>query len=310
MSMKPFFGLGAFSLALSLAGRPLAAAPLAPVPGSPAMASAATAVATPVPVSSPSTAAPVPPVSPTAKTADSPVAVSAPAEPLVPVAAPVSGAPEALVAPVSATADASGDSLEAEEVGEDGQIPTKTIVPDLGSIDSDTLATLSDSVDRDSDQIFFDPSAKLSLAEAQAGAWQIQVSALYYELAKRTLNDAKDKSARQALALALFKDPDRAKDAKDLAFDDKLADAVIAQVEAKKPKARMDLQALAEKGNRKARAYLGLDKPFPRADANGDTGTVAASTTPAATTAPAPVAAPATATAGVSPQPQPTVPAK
>jgi hypothetical protein len=309
MSMKPFYGLGAFSLLLALANPPsAAAAPLAPVPSSPTASSAATAVATPVPVASPSTVAPVLPVSPTAKAADSPVAVSAPAQPLAPVAAPISGTPQALAAPVSATADASGDSLEAEEVGEDGQIPTKTIVPDLGTIDSDTLATLSDSVDRDSDQIFFDPAAKLSLAEAQAGAWQIQVSALYYELAKRTLNDAKDKSARQALALALFKDPDRAKDAKDLAYDDKLADAVIAEVEAKKPKARMDLQALAEKGNRKARAYLGLDKPFPRADASADSSVAAASPTAATATVPAPVAV--TGTTSTSTIPQPTVTAK
>jgi hypothetical protein len=305
MSMKPFYGLGTFSLLLSLGSLPLGAAPLAPGPVSPASTSAVTTVTTPIPLASPSAPAPLAPVSPTAKTVDSPMAVSAPAQPLAPIAAPVSGTPEALVAPVSATADAAGDSLEAEEVGEDGQVPTKTIVPDLATIDSDTLATLSDSVDRDSDQIFFDPAAKLSLAEAQAGAWQIQVTALYYELAKRTLNDAKDKSARQALALALFKDPDRAKDAKDLAYDDKLADAVIAQVEAKKPKARMDLQALAEKGNRKARAYLGLDKPFPRTDASADSGTAAASAT-AGALVPAPMAATGTATVN----PQPAVPVK
>ncbi len=87
--------------------------------------------------------------------------------------------------------------------------------------------------------------------------------------------------------MALFKDSDRAKEAKDQAYDDKLADTVIAQLEGGRERARMDLQALAEKGNRKARLYLGMDKPAAtRADADGNTASAQADTSTAATVAP------------------------
>ena len=242
------------------------------------------------------------PVSQAAKPAVSaPVPVSPAAEPVAPLLPDVSGTADALTAPLSGTADAAGDSVVAEEVGESGQLTPKTEVPDLAKLDSETLATLAGGVDRDAPELFFDPVAKQILTEAAAGAWRVPVDALYYELAKRTLNDNKDKAARQSFALALFKDADRAKFAKDLAYDDKLADAVIAQIEAGKPKARMELQGLAEKGNRKARLYLGMDKPVAREDA-GSTGLTASSPT-AATTAPAaPAAASPTAASPTAPK--------
>jgi hypothetical protein len=153
-------------------------------------------------------------------------------------------------------------------------------------------------------------AAKQVIPDATPGSWKVNVDALYYELAKRTLNDNKDKAARQAFALTLFKDADRAKYAKDLAYDDKLADTVIAQLEGGRARARMDLQSLAEKGNRKARAYLGLDKPMEHAEAGALSGTAQAGTPTAATTltstaAPVALSGTTVAPAPTSPTPAP-----
>ena len=318
MSMKPFLllpllalsGLPFQALAEAKPASPdvkaAASAPAAKPAEEPSKASTSpaepTAPATPVPAAA---ATPVP-----ASEAAKPTA-SAPAKPAVSSAAPASPSAEAdapllpevagsdaLTAPVSPTADASGDSVVAEEVGESGQLAAgKTESPDLSKLDSETLATLAGGVDREAPDVFFDPVAKQTLVEASAGAWQVPVDALYYELAKRTLNDNKDTPARQSFALAIMKDTERAKFAKELAYDDKLADAVIAQIEAGKPKARMELQGLAEKGNRKARLYLGMDKPVARGDAGAMTPTAAVSTPTsptAATSAPAPASPTAT----------------
>jgi hypothetical protein len=164
---------------------------------------------------------------------------------------------------LSPTVDADGDSVVAEEVGESGQVAAQTVSPDLLKLDSETLASLANGIDSETQELLFDPKTKQSLSEAMPGAWKVSVDALYYELARRTLADNKDKAARQSFALALFKDAERAKNAKDLAFEDHSADVVIAQLEGGRASARMDLQKLAEKGNRKARLYLGMDKPLP-----------------------------------------------
>ena len=87
----------------------------------------------------------------------------------------------------------------------------------------------------------------------------MDVTALYAELAHR-LAYQEDKDARQALNLAELRRDARAKEARDLAFEDKLADATIAQIEAGKPKAQEELERLAGLGNRRARQHLGLDK--------------------------------------------------
>lgn len=216
-----------------------------------------TPVAAAVP-SSPSAQAPVAPVA-ASPAPLSPVAKAMPPE--LPLA--LSGSSEALSAPVAV----SGDAGIAEEVGEDGALSVKTETPDLSKLDSETLASMAAGVTKETVDLFYDPIAKQALPEAASGAWRSSVDALYNELARRTLNDTKDKAARQAFALTLFKDSERAKFAKDQAYDDKLAEAVIAQVEAKRPRARMELQGLAEKGNRKARLYLGLDKPLAREEA-------------------------------------------
>jgi hypothetical protein len=205
--------------------------------------------------------------------------VSPTVQPLIATPAALSGTTTAL----TATADADGDSVVAEEVGEDGQLAAKTTSPDLSKLDSETLASLAGGVDSDTQTLFFDPKTKQGLSEAMPGAWRVSVDSLYYELARRNQADNKDKPVRQAFALALFKDPERAKDAKDLAFDDYSAEVVIGQLEGGRASARMDLQKLAEKGNRKARLYLGLDKPVARETATALTGTaVAAGNSPSA----------------------------
>ena len=272
MSMKAF--LSASLLALSL---PLAAAALSP--SAKALAPAPTQVPAAVPAS-PSAAAAIATAVPTA--------IAAPLSPAAESAAPalpseLSGTPEVLGAPAASTVTGGVDEpVIAEEVGEDGGIQAKLESPDLDKQDSETLASIAAGVDKDSNEVFFDPAAKQALKDAAPGAWRVNVDALYYELAKRTLHDNKDKAARQAFALTLFKDADRAKFAKDLAFDDKLADTVIAQLEGGRPRARMELQTLAEKGNRKARSYLGLDRPTTRMEAGALSGTAQATSSTAA----------------------------
>ena len=249
------------------------------------MAASAAAAASPTSVITPI----VPPSVPVAMAPVSPT-TAAPTAPLAPPS------PQS-VSPLAAATDADGNSLVAEEVGEDGALASKTVSPDLTQLDSETLASLAAGIDSNTQDLFFDPKTKQLLSESMAGAWQVGVDPLYYELAKRTLKDNKDKAARQSFALALFKDADRAKYAKDLAFEDHNADVVIAQLEGGRATARMELQGLAEKGNRKARSYLGLDKPLPRADA----GATAASPTAQELTPTVKVTAPQAITASASP---------
>lgn len=270
MSMKPFLAAGLLAFSL-----PLSAADLTPT----AQAAAPTAV--------PTLSAPAP-SSPSAQTVATvaPTVVPAVESPTAKVEAPplpeeLSNTSEVLAPPVSGTAG-TDDPIIAEEVGEDGGTLGKVESPDLSKTDSETLAAIANGVDKDATDVFFDPTAKQVIPDATPGSWKVNVDALYYELAKRTLNDNKDKAARQAFALTLFKDADRAKYAKDLAYDDKLADTVIAQLEGGRARARMDLQSLAEKGNRKARAYLGLDKPMEHAEAGAVTGTAQAASATAA----------------------------
>src|SRR5262245_44440399 len=65
-----------------------------------------------------------------------------------PTAIAATPAPTAAPAPVasSPTADASGDSVVAEEVGEDGKLAAKVERPDLAKLDSETLASLAGGV--------------------------------------------------------------------------------------------------------------------------------------------------------------------
>lgn len=211
--------------------------------------------------------------SPNLQAADASVATSpsAAVEPtLAPTAAVVAGSEAPLLPELSGTTetltapvDADGDSLVAEEVGEDGLIIVKTESPDLAKLDSETLAGMADGVSSETMEVLYDSQAKQALTEVMPGAWRVNVDMLYYELAKRTLADNKDKAARQSLALAFAKDTERAKYAKDLAFEDHNADVVIKQLEGGRKSAAEELKKLAEKGNRKARLYLGMDKPLP-----------------------------------------------
>ncbi len=177
MSMKPFC-LSAL-LALGLSPRPALAALDAPAAASPSAESLpqATAVAPTAPVAAE-------PSSPSAQAPGSPAPVSAVAEPsapATPMALSATSATPALDTDLSGTADDDGDSLEAEEVGEDGIVVDKTQTPDLSTLDSETLAAMAAGVDRDSTDIYFDPTAKQAIPEAAPGAWHISVDPLYYE---------------------------------------------------------------------------------------------------------------------------------
>jgi hypothetical protein len=247
--------------------------------GSPAAASGTAAIAAPTPAAVPS--------------------MPSGAEPVIPPLPGLSGTAETLAAP----ADAGGDSVTAEEVYVDN-LGVKTERPDLSKLGSETLASIAGGVDRDQVEVFYDAEQKQPLAEAGPGAWRVDVLELYAELAKRMINDPTDKPARQALSLALYKGDERAKEAKDLAYDDKVALTVIKQLEGGRERSRMELQVLAEKGNRRARLYLGLDKPMVREEADAMSATAqpaGLSPTASTSTAPAPVAVTPSTTASPAP---------
>lgn len=220
--------------------------------------------------------------------ATAPENAKAPSAPTAPVAlspsAPTVDAPDAPAAPapVSGTASSlspsagSDDIVAPEEVGDPMKMAAEAPIADLKPVSSTVLAKLSNALTNASNELYYDAEHGEILKDNAPGAWRVDATALYAELAHR-LAYAEDKDARQALNLADLRHDDRAKDARALAFEDKLADATIAQLEAGKPKAKAELERLAGQGNRRARQYLGMDKPLPgTADAPGLTPTASA----------------------------------
>jgi hypothetical protein len=183
---------------------------------------------------------------------------SASAAPLSPSAATAPLAPQALsaAAAVNATATASADEpVVPEEVADPMAAASQATVADLRPISSTVLAKLAGALGVDQDSISMDPE---SGEVVENGGARVDAVALFGELARRLARD-EDKDARAALALSIMKKDARAKEAKDLVFEAKLADSVIAQLEGGDKKAKAQLEALAKKGNARARAYLGLD---------------------------------------------------
>ena len=131
---------------------------------------------------------------------------------------------------------------------------------DLKPLSSAVLAKLAAALATDADAVWFDAESGEAVDASSTSAARVDAEALFGELAYRLVRK-EDKDARAALGLAIMKKDARAKEAKDLAFEDKLADSVIAQIEAGSKTAPAELKKLADKGNRRARQHLGLDTP-------------------------------------------------
>jgi hypothetical protein len=192
----------------------------------------------------------------TASAPSAPVTPSAPA-PLSPSAATPPLAPQALSGAAAVSGTASADEpVVPEEVADPMAAASQAVITDLRPLSTTVLAELAAAVGVDQDSVFYDAESGEVVAAGGSGA-RVDAVALYGELARRTIRE-EDKDARAALGLAVLKDP-RAKEAKDLAFEAKQADAVIAQLESGDKKAKAQLEGLAKKGNARARAYLGMD---------------------------------------------------
>lgn len=189
-----------------------------------------------------------------------PAAVSPTAE-----AAPEALSPSAATAPAPVSPSAeSAEPMVPEEMEDPLAVASQAVPTDLKALSSTVLAKLAASLAPDQDAEWLDPET-MDVADADTnGALRVDAEALFAELALR-LARQEDKDARAALGMAIMKKDSRAKEAKDLAYEDKLADSVIAQLATGGAKAEAELKALAAKGNRRARQHLGLDTPPPAA---------------------------------------------
>lgn len=195
----------------------------------------------------------------------------APAPAAAPAAAPESLSPTAAEAPSEAGAVSPTAEAAAEADSEEEDLTPTAAVLDYAQAETRLLAKISEHVKSGDDKVLHNLEENTPAEEAGAGVAEVEVTALYAELAKRVDND---KEARQALTLAVVRGDKRAKLAKDLAYEDKQAASFIKRAENGDGGAKAELERLASKGNAKARLYLGLDKPAV------PTATVPQSTTP------------------------------
>lgn len=180
------------------------------------------------------------------------------AAPLSPQA-PLSVSPPAQPQPLSPVAEPE-PAIEPEDADQPLAPAEPAVLADLQSLSSTVLAALAAVLDPEQASLWFDRESSEAVAEGTAGAVRVDAEALFEELALR-LARHEDKDARAALGLAIMKKDARAAEAKNLAFEDKLADSVIALLEQGDAKAKVQLEDLAAKGNRRARRHLGLDAP-------------------------------------------------
>lgn len=186
-----------------------------------------------------------------------------PVTPAAAVDAPTDLSPSTQAEPLSPSAETEEPVLP-EDADDPLALASQAALTDLKPLSSTTLAALAAALGPDQESVWLDPESGEAVDADASGAARVDAGALFAELALR-LARHEDKDARAALGMAIMKKDARAKEAKDLAFEDKLADAVIAQLEAGAPKAKAELEALAAKGNRRARQYLQLDAPPPNA---------------------------------------------
>jgi hypothetical protein len=183
------------------------------------------------------------------------------AEAPLPLSAPAQAAltPTAAAALSPTAASALSPSAEAEpEIIDDAEAVSATAL-DLAKAETRLLAKISETLAPDEDSILFNVADNAPAAKAGPDVNSIDAAALYAELAKRTI--AEDKDARQALGLAALRGDKRAIEAKQEAFEARLAAALIKRYDNGDKGAKDELMKQALKGNKAARLYLGLDKP-------------------------------------------------
>ena len=213
-------------------------------------------------LSSPAWAAEAKPAeAPAAKPASPTAAADAGAPPVVkaPAAEAVSPAAAASLSPSAAAADSTPTAAAEPEIEDDAEAVTSTAALDLALAETRLLAKISETLTPEQDKILFNVEDNSAAAKPGPGVNEVDALALYAELAKRTV--AEDKDALQALRAAALRGDKRAIDAKQDAYEERLANSLIKRIENGDKGAKNDLTAQALKGNRKARLYLGMDKP-------------------------------------------------
>lgn len=133
-----------------------------------------------------------------------------------------------------------------------------TVDLDLSRAETRLLAKISETLKPDQDSILYSVQDNAPTDKPGEGVVEVDVLALYAELAKRTV--AEDKDARQALVLAALRGDKRANDAKEEAYEDRIAESLIKRIENGDKGAKDELMKFALHGNMRARDYLGLDK--------------------------------------------------
>lgn len=158
----------------------------------------------------------------------------------------------------------------------------------LGKVETALLASICEAATLADENFLYAPAENKRADKVVQGVVEVSVMGLYTELAKRTVVD--DHDASHALTMAILRGDKRAKEAKQQAFRDKLADSIIERMNNGHLEAKAELEALAAKGNDKARNYLCLNKPVAAAAEISGTASAAVTAAPAAVT---PSAAPA-----------------
>jgi hypothetical protein len=130
---------------------------------------------------------------------------------------------------------------------------------DMGDAETQLLASICEAASLADENFLYNAAANQRAEKMGQDVSEVNVMALYTELARRSV--AEDALARRALTMAMLRGDKRAKEAKQLAYADKLADSAIKRMDEDDAGAREELEKLAAKGNARARNYLGMDKP-------------------------------------------------
>lgn len=146
------------------------------------------------------------------------------------------------------------------EIEDDSEALTTTAALDLNQAETRLLAKITESINPEADSIFFNLEENAAAEKPGIGVNEVNAIALYAELAKRAI--AEEAAARQALSLAILRGDTRAKAAKNEAFENRIAESLIKRFDNGDKGAKDELMKQALKGNKKARTYLGLDKPI------------------------------------------------
>ena len=238
------------ALLAALNGRLTADTPEAPTPPDAAAVKNAAAHAAPQ-----DPGAPMPPAEPAAPGAPGQVpSLAAPAGDSAPGTAQDAGALSPSAGP---------DEAAVEDADASPESATALATPDLAGVSTTVLARISAGPLGGKASVIFDPEQQALLEEPAAGAWKVDVAALYAELAHRMIF-SEDKEARQALSLAILGGDERAGQAKDEAFDDRRTQSFIALATKGDAKALDSLKRLAENGSARAKAWLASGSGIPQ----------------------------------------------